>query len=481
MNEKSRILSLVKDKSKRCAVIGLGVSNMPLIDFLLSFGARITAYDKKEKYELGESARMLEEKGVALVCGERYLDSVEEDVIFRSPGIRPDLPALKSAKERGAVITSEMEFFFELCPTKIYAVTGSDGKTTTTTLTHLFLSEAMKRNGNTAYLGGNIGAPLLPKVREMKSEDVSVLELSSFQLMGGNCVPDFAAITNITPNHLNWHKDMDEYISAKRSVCGKKSKKVVLNADNGITSSFNFGESIFHVFFSSTRSCIEEIIPVGVKRAAAVFLRDGKIVYQDGERGVAEEILDVSDIKLPGKHNIENYMTAIALTYGDVDPCIYRDIAHSFGGVEHRLEFVAEINGVKYYNSSIDSSPTRTAAALSALAQKPIVICGGSDKNIPFEPLAITLCERAKTVVLNGEASKKIHAALDECPLSEKSGLTVYETETLAEAISLASEKAEKGDTVLLSPACASFDQFKNFAERGDFFKKMVFSMKDEN
>lgn len=459
-----------------CAVIGLGVSNLPLIDFLISRGAKeIVAYDKKSEAELGDTAAELKKKGVRLVLGEGYLDNVCEKVIFRSPGIRPDAGSLARAAERAAVITSEMELFFELCPTRIYAITGSDGKTTTTTLTHLFLSEQAKRRNARAFLGGNIGAPLLPSVELMNENDVSVLELSSFQLMGSGCHPHAAAITNVTPNHLNWHPDMEEYVSAKASICGERTKRIVLNADNDITASLDFGEDREYIYFSSRKESYDTIVPEGRNGAKAAFIRDGMIIFSDGCS--EDEILELSDIKLPGVHNVENYMTAIALTYGAVDRDIYSDVAKSFGGVEHRLELVATVGGVKYYNSSIDSSPTRTAAALSALSERPIVLCGGSDKNVPFDLLAKVLCERASAVILNGDSAKKIMDALCRCPDYASSGLSVYVKETLAEAIDVAINIAKEGDTVLLSPACASFDQFKNFSERGIFFKNRILQM----
>ena len=481
MGEKLRISELIN--KEKCAVIGIGVSNRPLIEYLLSAGASVHAYDKKERAALGDIADELLSKGVELSCGEGYLDGLCEKVIFRSPGIRPDIEAFERAKAAGAVIVSEMELFFELCPTEIYAITGSDGKTTSTTLTHLFLAEEKRRDASDevrVFLGGNIGNPLLPEVSGMRSGDISVLELSSFQLMGGACTPDAAAITNITPNHLNWHVDMEEYVSAKRAIVGERTKRVVLNADNAITSSLDFGEREY-IYFSSKKAGYDEVVPENSKKynARALFLRDGIITYSDGAS--EKPMLCASDIKLPGMHNVENYMTAIGLTYGRVDIEVYRSTAKNFGGVEHRLELVAEIGGVKYYNSSIDSSPTRTAAALSALSEKPIVICGGSDKNLDYAPLAEVLCKRAEAVILNGESAKKIKAALDACPSFAQSGLRVYECEKLGDAIDIAFEIARDGDVVLLSPASASFDQFENFMARGRFFKNAVLSHKEEN
>ena len=459
------------------AVVGVGVSNLPLIDMLLSLGARVVAYDEKSESELCETRCRLAEKGVDLISGEGAFDKIKENIIFRSPGVRPDKGALATANARGSLVTSEMELFFELSPAKKYVITGSDGKTTTTTLTHLFLSAQKEREGASAYVGGNIGTPLLPKAGEMCERDAAVLELSSFQLMGAWCEADSVAITNITPNHLNWHVDMDEYISAKRGAVGSGTERVVLNADNEICASLDFGDREY-IYFSSSKDNYSDVVKK--HGASAIFIRDRKVIFSSGSD--EKEVLSIDDIMLPGRHNLENYMTAIALTFGEVDFDIYRAVAKSFGGVEHRLEFVCEIHGVKYYNSSIDSSPTRTAAALSALTAPPIVICGGSEKGLDFTPLAKTLLKNARAVVLNGASRKSIRAALDTEFVQSGANIPVFEKETLADAISVAQKIAKEGDIVLLSPACASFDQFKNFAERGEFFKKAVLCpKKDEN
>ncbi len=475
MKRKGRISRAIKGET--CAVVGIGISNIPLIDFLLENGAKVVAYDEKDADKMPETAELLKEKGVTFKSGKSAFDGITEKVIFRSPGVRPDKGSLCGADKRGALLVSEMELFFELSVAKKFAVTGSDGKTTTTTLTHLFLNEQKKREGASAFVGGNIGAPLLPRVSEMTKKDAAVLELSSFQLMGAEtwCDADAVAITNITPNHLNWHTDMDEYIAAKRSIVGKSTKRVVLNADDAISSSFDFGQRDY-IYFSSTKKSYADV--VAGRCGKAVFLRDGKIVLADGKSEV--ELLSVGDIKLPGKHNIENYMTAIALTYGEVDADIYTAVAKEFGGVPHRLELVATVGGVRYYNSSIDSSPTRTAAALSALDKKPIIICGGAEKGISFEGLAEALSLGAKAVVLNGASRKSMLEAIKSNVSC--ASLEMRVTENLGEAIACAREMAAAGDIILLSPAATSFDQFSNFEERGEFFKNSVLSMKqDEN
>lgn len=447
---------------KKVAVLGIGVSNTPVIDMLLSLGAHVSAHDIKEREALGPIADELEEKGVHLVLGKGYLDKPDTDIIFRAPGIRPDHHAIVAAVENGAILTSEMSEFFDLCPAKIIAVTGSDGKTTTTTI----ISKLLEAEGKRVFLGGNIGRPLLPIVDQMTSDDWAVVELSSFQLQTMRRSPDVAVITNITPNHLNWHVDMDEYIDAKLNILRYQSTlgRAVLNFEDPITraaADIAVGE---HIFFTSKRVPDD---PHGY-----VYEKDGGI-YLDGDK-----VIDTSDIMIPGRHNVENYMAAIAATKGIVSPDAVRNVATSFGGVEHRNEFVRELDGVKYYNSSIDSSPTRTIAALRSYNQKLIVLCGGYDKNIPYEPLAEPLCERAKLVIITGATAPKIMAALEACPTYKKDHPTIVLAEDYGQAVDIARERAESGDIVLLSPASASFDAFKNFEERGNFFKNKVNSLK---
>lgn len=459
-------------RGKRCEVLGIGISNLPLIRELIKAGAVVCARDKKERVALGETADELEALGAKLILGEDYLAGIDGDYIFRSPGIRPDIPEIAEAVSRGAVLTSEMKLFCALTKAKLICVTGSDGKTTTTTLTHLFLDSELGKTGNArAYVGGNIGRPLLPICDVMAEDDFAVLELSSFQLMDMDAVPMRAAITNVTPNHLNWHTDMEEYTRAKCNIFGKETE-LVLNADNPISAEIASRTENKKVLFSSSRTGYD-VVSKGARNCAAVFFeRDGYIVRADSEG--EEKILAVGDILLPGRHNVENYMTAIALTYGLVSLEVYRETAKSFGGVEHRLELVRELNGVKYYNSSIDSTPTRTAAALGAVDGSKIVICGGRDKGVSFEPLAKVLCERARCVILTGEAAEKIKKAIEDFKGYKDSGLEVCFEPSFEGAVALSSVKARSGELVILSPACTSFDIFNNFEERGRYFKKLV-------
>ena len=459
----------------RCAVLGLGVSNLPLIDVLLSMGAgSVTAYDEKSREALGAVATDLEGKGVTLVCGRGAFEHIDADIIFRSPGIRPDRGGIPAALAAGALLSSEMELFFELVPARVIAVTGSDGKTTTTTLIAELLKEEFSRGGDRrVFVGGNIGKPLLPEVGQMSERDVAVLELSSFQLQTMRVSPQRAVITNITPNHLNWHTGMEEYIEAKCNVCRHAPiEHLTVNVENEITATVGRNTDRPVTYFSSRRDRYEDIVPYYQKGATAIFERDGVIVWSDGVK--EEPILLTKDIKLPGRHNVENYMAAISATWGMVSLESITTVAKRFGGVAHRLELVRELEGVRYYNSSIDSSPTRTAAALSALDKAPIVICGGYDKNIPFEPLAEALCARARAVVLTGATADKIHAAIRVCPSFAASGLAVERCDDFFGAVTLARSLATSGDIVLLSPGCASFDAFKNFEERGNVFKEIV-------
>ena len=455
-------------KNRTVSVVGIGISNTPLIDFLLAHGATVTARDMKTADKLGDLATSLEKKGVKLILGEGYLDDISDELIFRAPGIRPDRPEFLSAVERGSKLTSEMELFFELCPCRIFAVTGSDGKTTTTTLTYTFLRREAERTGSGArvYVGGNIGKPLLPEIDSIRESDFAVVELSSFQLQSMKRSPYAAAITNVTPNHLNWHTGMEEYTRAKENIfLHPGNERLVLNWGCEATREMAELTNADITFFSAKSE------PELKNASAAVYDRDGVIVRktESGE----EKILDIADIKIPGRHNVENYMTAIALTWGYVSRETIVETARSFGGVEHRCELVREFDGVKYYNSSIDSSPTRTEAALRAFKQKLIVICGGYDKHIPYEPLAKPLTDCAKAVILTGATAPKIKAALEGSP--EYHGQPpIIECESFEGAVETARETAKPGDIVILSPASASFDRFKNFEERGKYFKQLV-------
>lgn len=437
---------------KRVGVIGAGVSNMPLISMLRAAGIKVTVHDKKTPEDLGDQYATLATLGVDFALGEQYLDVLDEDVIFRTPGLHPRF--LERAKQRGSVITSEMELFFAVCPCPIIGITGSDGKTTTTTL----VCEMLRHAGKTVHLGGNIGRPLLPRVGEMTPDDLAVVELSSFQLMGMKYSPAVAAITNLTPNHLDYHKDFEEYVQAKTAIYRSQQEngRLVLNLDDEVTRSLHAGGNLF------CTSKQQEL-------ANGVFLTDGVIcIAQDGVR---RELMPAADIRIPGAHNVYNIMMAAAVVQGWCTDEDIRAVATTFGGVEHRIEFVREKDGVKYYNDSIASSPTRTIAGLEAFQQKVILIAGGYDKHIPYDVLGEPICEHVKTLIVTGATAPKIR---DSVLAVSGAHPPILEAEDLEAAVRTAAKLAERGDVVIMSPASASFDRFKNFMERGILFKALV-------
>lgn len=448
-------------KGKKVAVLGIGVSNTPLIRMLLRAGAKVTACDKRKREDFGGQIEDLESLGAAVYLGEDYLDHLEgQSVIFRTPGMRPDVPQLQAAVEKGAVLTSEMEVFFQVCPCPIIGITGSDGKTTTTTI----IAELLKAEGYNVYLGGNIGKPLLPEVGMMEPTDYAVVELSSFQLMTMDLSPSIAVVTNLAPNHLDVHKSMGEYISAKENIFTHQGpeNRVILNADNEITATFAKTAPGQVTLFSRREE------PEG----SAVFLREDTIWARDdgGERAV----LPRDGILLPGDHNVENYMAAIGAVNGLVKDETVRAFAAQFSGVEHRIELVRTLNGVRYYNDSIASSPTRTMAGLKCFPEKLILIAGGYDKHIPFDDLGPAIVEHVKLLILTGDTSAKIRAAVEAAPAYAEGQPEIQEYHDFTDAVKAAHKAAQPGDVVILSPACASFDRFRNFMERGNAFKQIV-------
>jgi len=460
-------------KGRTVAMLGAGVSNMPLISLLAQAGALVTVRDRAEESTLGERGAAIRALGCDLITGEGYLDGLSEDFIFRSPGIRPDLPEICSAVSAGSVLTSEMDLFLEKAPVPVYGVTGSDGKSTTTTLISLLLEEEMKRRGHgRAFLGGNIGEPLLHRIPLMEEGDAVAAELSSFQLMTAPSRVKVAVITNVTPNHLNWHTGMEEYIRAKARIL-EGCERAVLNGGCPVTRELGRDLTVPVTYFSAGER--RENLP---EKDSELFL-DGEVITRR-EGGIETPILSRADIVLPGLHNVENYMAAIGATWGFVSPDAVRHVARTFGGVAHRLERVREKDGVTYYNSSIDSSPTRTLAALSALGEREVVIIlGGYDKKIPFAPLAEGLALRGhiRAAVLTGATAPLIDEAMKECAAFRESGIPVLRDADFDRAFALAAEAARPGDAVLLSPACASFDAFKNFEQRGEHFRDLVNSL----
>lgn len=449
-------------KDKRIAVIGAGVSNLPLLKLLLSSGCDVTVCDKRGADEMGEDGRELERLGAKMRLGENYLEGLNHDIVFRTPGLMPFDSHLKAARAQGSLITSEMEVFFSLCPCRTVAITGSDGKTTTSTI----ISELLKHAGYTVHLGGNIGHPLLCEIPEIKPDDFAVLELSSFQLHSMSCKPNVALITNISPNHLDKHKNYQDYIDAKRSIFIRQDENdlLVLNQDD--EHSVYYAKSAHaRISYFSDKSSVYN----------GVMLSGGEICRV--RDGVRETIMHADEIKLPGEHNLLNYLAAFAAAEGLVTNNDCHEVAVHFAGVEHRLEQVRVLRGVTYINDSIGTSPTRTSAGLHAMKTKPIIIVGGYDKHIPFDGLGDDLCLMAKEVVLTGNTAPKIEEAIRASEHYAESGLKLYFEDDFEKAVRLASAHAAAGDIVLLSPACAAFDRFKNFAERGRFFKKIVMEL----
>ena len=440
-------------RGKKILVMGLGVSNRPLVRMLLAYGCDVTGCDKTPREQFDDELRELAAFGCKMKVGEGYLDDLSADLVFRTPGMHPNIPALQALREQGAEVTSEMEVFFELCPCTILAVTGSDGKTTTTTL----ISEMLKASGKTVWLGGNIGTPLLPLIDQIQKDDYAVVELSSFQLMDMQRSPHVAVVTNLAPNHLDVHKDMEEYIGAKVNLFRYQGKEdiLIVNADNEITSQFvGNGDTRYFSYSGKVQS--------------GTYL-EGDTIYRAGT-----PVLNKKEIVIPGEHNVENYMTAIMAVDGLVEDEVIRQVARTFGGVEHRIEFVREKDGVRFYNDSIASSPTRTIAGLKSFPQKVILLAGGYDKKIPYDVLGPHIVEHVKAVYLCGATADKIRAAVENAPGYTPGNPELIDCEDLKDATLKAARDAKAGDVVLMSPASASFDQFKNFEVRGKYFKALV-------
>jgi UDP-N-acetylmuramoylalanine--D-glutamate ligase len=441
---------------KKVGVVGIGVSNIPLVNFLLDLGAIVTGFDRKTKEELGEVATDFDNKGVKLELGERYLDNLNGfDVVFKTPSMRIDSESLVNVKKEGTYITSEMEEFVRYTKGKVYGITGSDGKTTTTTI----ISKLLVEQGYKTWVGGNIGTPLFSQIENINEDDRVVLELSSFQLMTMTEEIDVAICTNLAPNHLDMHKDMQEYIDAKKNIFLYQNSDglLILNRENEIAYQFkNEAKGIVNEF-SSKREIMH-----------GAYYKDGAL-YLGGK-----EVCKKEDIIIKGMHNVENYLAAFVATKDDVSLEIMKKVAETFAGVEHRCELVREVDGVKYYNDSIASSPTRTLAGLKAFDEKVIVIAGGYDKHIPFEPLAYEGYPYIKELILVGATKDKIKNVFDK--LEEEKGIAVniQMAKTLEEAVNIAKVVAKAGDIVTLSPACASFDMYPNFMVRGNKFKDIV-------
>ena len=453
-------------RNKKIMFCGIGRSNLPFIDSLTQKNIPVTVYDSKQECNLNEKLvkQLKENKFIDLRLHDESVWQEKNDVIIRTPGMNFFCDKLLKAAEKGAIITSEMEIFFDVCPCPIIGITGSDGKTTVSTLIYKML----KSEGITTYLGGNIGSPLLTKVPKMKKSDIAVVELSSFQLISMRRSPEIAVVTNISPNHLDVHKDMAEYIDAKKQILLHQNafSKAVLNFDNPETRKMKDITRAKTIFFSRLN-----------KLENGVWLDDfGNIVMSDGKTD--KIIINTSEIKIPGYHNIENYMAAIAAVSDFVSTEKVKETANSFFGVEHRIEFVEKINGVTYYNDSIASTPNRTIkGVLSLFDKKIILIAGGYDKNIPFDSLAEKITDKVSSLILLGKTSDKIEAEILKSKNYKENNPKIIKVNSMQQAVETASSISSFGDIVVLSPACASFDLYKDFEERGNNFKSLVKSI----
>ena len=446
---------------RKVAIIGLGVSNLPLLDYLYEKKANVTVFDEREYDKIPKDIiDKITKYGFILHVGNGCLQYLKNfNVIFRSPSCLPTKPELVEEANRGALVTTEVELLMEMCPAKIIGVTGSDGKTTTTSL----INAILQKGGYKTFLGGNIGTPLFTKLPDITPEDIVVLELSSFQLMGMQVSPQIAIITNITPNHLNIHKDYQEYIDSKKNIFRYQDENgiLVLNYDNEITKKCA-EEAKGKVIFFSNKTKLDN-----------GYIVDDDVIKECDDR-VRKHILNTEDVILRGNHNYQNIATAIAATSSLVDCETAVKAIKEFKPVEHRIEFIREIDGVKWYNDSASSSPSRTLSGINAFKEKIVLIAGGYDKNLDYTPLARPIIEKVKTLILIGQTSGKIYEVVKSELEKENKNLDIYMCETLEETIPIAKKNVGKGDVVLFSPASASFDMFKNFADRGNKFKNLV-------
>ncbi len=446
---------------RKVAVIGLGVSNLPLLDYLYEKKAKVTIFDSRTIDEINKNIiDKITNYGFEFYFGKNCLENLKGfNIIFRSPSCLPTKPELQQEANRGAIITTEVEMLMEMCPCKIIGVTGSDGKTTTTSIINFILQKA----GYNTFLGGNIGTPLFTKLPEIKPDDIVVLELSSFQLMGMNISPDIAVITNITPNHLNIHKDYDEYIESKKNIFKNQDENgiLILNYDNDITRNCKKEANGKVIFFSSKTKLDNG------------FIVDENIVKECDDK-VRKHIINADDIILRGNHNLQNIATALAATKTLVDTDIAIQAIKEFKPVEHRIEFVKEINNVKWYNDSASSSPTRTISGINAFKENIVLIAGGYDKNLDYEPLAKPILEKVSELILIGQTAEKIFDVVKKEAEIQNKQINIYMCDSLEQTVELAKKLAKKGDIVLFSPASASFDMFKDFADRGKKFKDLV-------
>lgn len=441
-------------KNKKVLILGIGVSNLPLLDYLYEHNSIITIRDKKKLEELNnEVVEKINKYNIEYVLGDNYLDDLTEyDIIFRSPSILPNIKPLEAAKEKGALITTEIEQVITLAPCKVIGITGSKGKTTTTTI----LSTILEKLNYNVHVGGNIGTPLFNKIKDMKKDDIIVLEMSSFQLMNMNVSPNISVITNISPDHLDIHSSYEEYIDAKKYIFKNQNKKdiVVLNEEDDIVKNMS-------------KDTISEVRYFGsINHHNNYYIEDKNIYFNN------ELVIDTSKLLLKGRHNHLNICAALNAIkdYINVDNNKLESIVSSIKSVHHRLEYVRTINKVDWYNDSASTTPDKSMGGINAFDEKIVLIAGGYDKNISYEDFGKPIVENCSKLILFGATKDKIYNSV----IKQKTNIEIYKLNTLEEVVNKAYEVAEPGEVVLFSPASASFDMFKNAYQRGDLFKELV-------
>ena len=452
-----------KTKEKSIMIYGAGKSNLPLIKMLANEKIKVTVFDDKEPKN-PELNLLKENPYIDFRMGDTSVWNNFFDIIIRSPGISFFSDRISAARANGSLVTSEMEIFFELCPCPIIGITGSDGKTTTTSIIY----EILKQSGKKVHLGGNIGKPLLPDIKNISKDDIAVVELSSFQLMSMRRSPEIAVVTNISPNHLDYHSSIEEYIESKKQILFHQNafSKSVLNFDNPETQKMQSCVRGKTIFFSRKQ-----------RLHTGVWIDDqNNIIYS--EKGKDSVVINASEINLPGKHNLENYLAAIASTYEFVTAESILKVAREFKGIPHRMELVGDFKGVLYYNDSIASTPTRTiSGALSLFDKKIILIAGGYDKKVPFDSLAREVLDKVSVLILMGNSANKIKNEVEKLKNYSPSSIKIILAKDMEQSVNYAYENSRPGDIVVLSPACASFDLYENFEQRGNHFKDIVNSL----
>lgn len=443
-------------RGTRVSVIGLAREGTDLAQFLVAEGATVLVNDARPAEALADRVDQLAGLPVTLVLGGHPFEpTLDADVLFVSPGVPPELPLLQEAERRHIPVSSGTRLFFERCPAPIVGITGSSGKTTTTTLVGRIFEQAGRRT----FVGGNIGVPLLGRLREIGPDAWVVLELSSFQLEAMDVSPHIAAVTNITPNHLDRHPSMEAYTAAKAHIVHhqKATDWAVLNADDPGSAGLRPSGQVVRF---SLQTAVE-----------GAFLDGDALVLQRGGR--REIICRREELRVPGLHNVANVLTACTVaSVAGIDVEAMRAASTAFTGVRHRLELVAELDGVRYVNDSIATAPERSMAALAAFRGTPVVLlAGGRDKHLPMEEWGRTIAETSRALVLFGEAAPLVERAAIAGGLPPE---RIHQAGTVSQGVAVARTLAQPGDVVLLSPGGTSYDQYHDFEERGADFRASV-------